>query len=290
MGKNVAKTLGWIDLPVSQSGKFRIEHRITKKGEKMCVRNAREMLFGGGQRSHTIAPTDIRLHYLVEDGKATWASDHPQEIESQRQCIKDFHGDVLVGGLGVGLIIAMLKKMPEVESITVIEKSPDVITLTWDRVKDERCVVLRDDLFSFLRCCQIDGRQFDCAFYDIWVPNGEDVLFSHVRPLRELSKGVVTGKVTCWQEDVMTGQLRFELVTMLNIPQVNPAVKMSDTEFEQHFSRWNRTRLPFWRWYRKTKPSMKVAMAMANLYVKDYAYGTPAWRKVFGKFEKGETK
>jgi hypothetical protein len=291
MGKNVAKTLGWIDLPESKSGKFRIEHRITKKGASMCVRNSRESVFGGGKPSHTIAPHDIRLHYLVEDGEATWASDHPQEIDSQRQCIKDFHGDVLIGGLGVGLILALLRRdAPGVDSVTVIEKSPEVIELVWEKVMDRRCTVIQDDLFTFLRMCKAGKRTFDNAYYDIWCPNGEDVLFTHVRPLRKLSKGVVTGRVTCWQEDVMTGQLRMELVTMLQIPDMNPAVKMSDAEFEQHFSRWNRTRMPFWRWYRKTKPSTKVAMAAADFYSHDYAFSTPAWRKVFGKFEKGETK
>jgi len=293
MGKTKPRTLGWIDLPESKSGKSRIEHRLIKKDERVTMRSRRESFFGDGKSTYTIAPYDIRLHYLVEDGEATWASDHPQEVFSQMPCVEGFHGSVLVGGLGVGLIIAKLLQMPEVTSITVIEKSEDVIKLVWDKVvrgRDKRrCSVVCHDLFDFLTRCQWKGVTYDCAYYDIWCPNGEDVLFTHIRPLRSLSRGVVTDKLTCWQEDVMTGQLTFELRTCLaTLGQVPGYAGLSDGEFDRAYNS-SRTRWAFWNWYRKTKPNAETAQAMAELYSKNYACSTEAWLKVFGEFERKET-
>ena len=39
------------------------------------------------------------------------------------------YGDVLVGGLGIGMIILAIQDKPEVRSITVIEKHPEVIDM-----------------------------------------------------------------------------------------------------------------------------------------------------------------
>lgn len=289
------KPLGYIDIPEGKSGNCRIEHRIIPKGNVVVVRSAREAVFGGGKAESYFAPHDLRIHYLVEEGVATWTTDLPQEIRSQLPCIEDFHGDVLVGGLGVGLIVAALRRNPKVYTITVVEQSPDVIKLVWDHLKpDETCSVVQADLFQYLRDYKASGaRKFACAYYDIWCPNSEDVLFTHVRSLRELSKGVVFDKVTCWQEDVMQGQMRYELLSTIEIAQqaveFAPVVTLTDRDFADAYSQM-RTRWPFWAWYRQLKPTVEVARKAANVYADDYARSTKRWKRLFGRFEKAEVR
>jgi len=280
-----SRTLGWIDIPENRSGKFAIVHKTLKKGERVTMRSRRESLFGGGKGAFTVLPYNVRIHYL-EEGSNRWASDHPQEVHSQLPLVKDFYGDVLVGGLGVGLILTPLKQNPKVKYVTVVEKSPDVIRLVWDSVSDHYSNVVEADLFDYLRECKRKGKTFDNGYFNIWCPNGEDVLFTHIRPLRELSKGVVKDKLTCWQEDVMTGQLRFELVTSLaTLGQMPGYVGLSEERFDAAYKH-SRTRWPFWAWYRAERPGVKKAQKMAELYAKDYAFSTPAWQKTFGKHDR----
>lgn len=295
------KPLGYIDIPEGQSGNCRIEHRIIKKGDAVVVRSAREALFGGGKAESYLAPHDLRIHYLVEEGVATWTTDLPQEIRSQLPCIEDFHGDVLVGGLGVGLIVAALGRNPKVHTVTVVEQSPDVIKLVWEHLlnsendllwTNKTYNVVQADLFQYLRDYKASGaRKFACAYYDIWCPNSEDVLFTHIRPLRELSKGVVFDKVYCWQEDVMQGQMRYELLSTIEIAQqaveFAPIVTLSEKDFADA-RQFTRTRWPFWAWYRETKPTVEAARKMANIYADDYARNTRRWKRLFGQFEGSE--
>lgn len=71
-------------------------------------------------------------------------------------------GDVLIGGLGLGLIIHELKTMKEVDSITVIENNPDVIALVQPTIPSD-VTVIRGDVFTFST-----NRRFDTTYMDIW--------------------------------------------------------------------------------------------------------------------------
>lgn len=72
-------------------------------------------------------------------------------------------GDVLIGGLGLGLILEELRGRKEVRSVTVIEKNPDVIALVAPTVREAK--IIEGDVFKWE---PVPGRHFDTIYMDIW--------------------------------------------------------------------------------------------------------------------------
>jgi len=69
-----------------------------------------------------------RYCQLWVDGQL-FMTDTPAERRTNRPVVEAAHGDVLLGGLGLGLILPPLILAPEVTSITILEKSPEVLSL-----------------------------------------------------------------------------------------------------------------------------------------------------------------
>ena len=76
------------------------------------------------------------------------------------------HGDVLIGGLGIGLIILAIQDNPEVHSITVIEKNQEVIDMVATQLPlNEKVKIIQADVFLWK---PQRGVQYDTIYMDIW--------------------------------------------------------------------------------------------------------------------------
>ena len=56
-------------------------------------------------------------------------SDTAMEKRTNRDFVVKAHGNVLIGGLGIGLILLAIQDKEDIEQITVIEKNKEVIEL-----------------------------------------------------------------------------------------------------------------------------------------------------------------
>ena len=75
-------------------------------------------------------------------------------------------GDVLIGGLGLGMVHEVLKNNSNVTSVTVIENSQDVIDLVWPHcVKDETFTLIKADIETWT---PPQGSSWDVAWFDTW--------------------------------------------------------------------------------------------------------------------------
>ena len=75
-------------------------------------------------------------------------------------------GDVLIGGLGLGMVHEVLKNNSNVTSVTVIENSQDVIDLVWPYcVKDETFTLIKADIETWT---PPQGSSWDVAWFDTW--------------------------------------------------------------------------------------------------------------------------
>ena len=70
----------------------------------------------------------VKFPVLLENGKV-WMSVVISEIESMEKPIELAHGKVITYGLGLGYYAFMAAEKPEVESVTVVEMNPKVISL-----------------------------------------------------------------------------------------------------------------------------------------------------------------
>ena len=98
-------------------------------------------------------------------------SETPMEHRTNREFVWEAHGDVLVGGLGLGMILLAVQDKEKVRSITVIEKNQDVIDAVYHQLPlNQKVTLIQDDVFTWK-----PDRKYDCVYMDIWSYVNEDV-------------------------------------------------------------------------------------------------------------------
>ena len=100
-------------------------------------------------------------------------SDTPAEIMDHLPFIAEASGNVLVTGLGLGVVAKALADKPEVRHVTVIERSPDVIDLVRPHLRNEKLTVIHSDAYEYPRSLDptaaADDRPFfQFGWHDIW--------------------------------------------------------------------------------------------------------------------------
>lgn len=225
---------GFLKIPEAKAGKFAIRHRHYPAGARFQTASTRTMIFAQHVPVQVLATEPVIVHELSE-GDGVWMTDMPIEQAQIDPMLKSMRGRVLVGGLGLGYAAQVLARMPAVREVVVIERSPEVIELVarYIRCTGRRKVrVVCADLHEWL-AANLNER-FDWAFYDIWAPDGERILFEQVLPLRAQTGSIVNPEnVRCWNEDVMRGQLLSGLVTRLHMLKYPDVFKDSGVTLER---------------------------------------------------------
>lgn len=95
-------------------------------------------------------------------------SDTDMEKRTNRDFIANAHGDVMIAGLGIGLILHNLEpkvKTGEVTSITVYEKYQDVIDLIAPYYQHLPLTIKCEDILEYK---PLKGETYDTIYFDIW--------------------------------------------------------------------------------------------------------------------------
>jgi len=125
-----------------------------------------------------------------KDGKtSSWGthdpimSDTPYERETNYEFVQAANGDVLIAGLGIGMIVLPILYKPEVRSVTVIEKEREISELVFPQldsvlpkllaerdlhpnpVEYKAFTVVVGDAFTYEPPVDM---QYDCIWFDIW--------------------------------------------------------------------------------------------------------------------------
>ena len=91
-------------------------------------------------------------------------SDTPMEIRTNMDFLYQAHGNILIGGLGLGIMLKILEKMNNIKSVTVIEKNQEVIDLVLDQLNlPNNFKVIQSDIFEYK-----PTETFDTIYFDIW--------------------------------------------------------------------------------------------------------------------------
>lgn len=126
---------------------------------------------------------------------APMMSDTPAEMLDHAPFVRAAHGDILITGLGIGLVIENLLVKANVKSITVVERSEDVIKLVAPHYAKRKIPVniVNEDAFQFHT-----QQKFDYCWHDIWPAIDGDNL-SEMRKLKRLYKNFCDN-ISCWAE------------------------------------------------------------------------------------------
>jgi len=189
-------------IPSGKSGEFSItKQRITKQE----VKNARMRQIW---HHDEIVPKIGIATVLGQKSNRSWKnqevimSDTEFEKYTNENFLRHAHGNILIAGLGIGLIILPLLKDKDVKKITVVEKEQDVINLVYKHIKKldkkNKMEVIHDDILTLNLPKE---KKFDVIYFDIWNNVCGDN-YSVMKMLRKrFRKNTVTnGYLRSWEE------------------------------------------------------------------------------------------
>ena len=128
-------------------------------------------------------------------------SDTKMEKETNAAFVRSAHGNVLVGGLGIGLIVLAIQDKEDVETITVLEKNKEVIDLVQNQLPlNEKVRIVQDDVFTYT-----PQDKYNTIYLDVWNCINEDIYEHEMKPLMsKYRKHLVAKKddpnryIDCW--------------------------------------------------------------------------------------------
>ena len=146
---------------------------------------------------------------VTEDGNE-WMTLTPVDLDTCERAIEDACGKVITFGLGLGYYAYMVSGKPNVESITVIEKSDKVIELFKEYVlphfeHPEKVRIINADAFEYAEHV-MPGECYDYAFVDTWrdASDGEP-MYRRMKALEHLSP---TTEFSYWIEGFIVSRIR----------------------------------------------------------------------------------
>jgi len=180
-----------IDVPVpdGKSGDWEVS-TFTVNDEDIRLHNMRCM-FSPGQGGREMIPGTYKK--LTRNGRLIM-SNTQAEIGDHLSFIYKAKGDVLINGLGLGVCIFGIMernktKKEKVTSITVVERSEDVINLVGPYLPSEVAIV-QADAFEFK---PPKGKKYGAVWHDIW----DDICADNLDDMHTLHRRY--GKRTNWQ-------------------------------------------------------------------------------------------
>lgn len=185
-------------IPEGQSGRFKIVKTLVHKGTRMRTYSPMGSIYFDKYDG------DFPMVKLieVEEGEpdTVWMSDTAMEQEAMRPASIAARGDVLIAGLGLGLLPTMMKMHnKKVKSVTILEREQDVANLVYDHIKTRKTRLLVCDAKDYFYDAD---RKYDFIFIDIWgafiTPLKEGELWSAQAHLC-LKEG---GKVRFWMQEL----------------------------------------------------------------------------------------
>lgn len=127
-------------------------------------------------------------------------SDSAMERRTNKAFCDTATGDVLIAGLGLGMVVLAIQGKPNVKSITIVEKDKKLGELVLSRLQhhlSKKVSIVYSDIFEYRT-----QKKFDTIYFDIW-NTVEKYNYMQMRILRARFKNSLVGTtgLTCWRED-----------------------------------------------------------------------------------------
>lgn len=145
--------------------------------------------------------------FLISKSEGVMMSDYPDEKITNQNFIDNAHGDVLIFGLGIGLIVFPLLNEDDVRSITIVEMDPELPSLVEPIIKKmdtfSKVKILHGNAFDYADKL---NQKYDTIYFDIWA-RITDESFDEMERLHELYKPLLKsedGYMDSWRYDSKT--------------------------------------------------------------------------------------
>jgi len=141
---------------------------------------------------------------VLEDDRE-WMTLMPNETISTLPAVAEASGRVLTYGLGLGYFSFMAANKPDVASVTVVERDPQVIALFRKYIlpqfpQPQKIRIIEADAFEFA-AAEMPKGEYDFVFADIWHDVGDGLPL--YRPFKELEPLSPHTRYMYWIEPTM---------------------------------------------------------------------------------------
>ena len=146
---------------------------------------------------------------VLEDGNE-WMTLTPVDLDTSDEAIERAHGKVVTFGLGLGYYTYMVSQKDNVDSITVVEKSEDVIALFEEYIlpqfsHPEKVRIVNADAFEYAEHI-MPAERYDVAFVDTWRDASDGApMYERMKRLEYLSPDT---EFIYWIENFLISRLR----------------------------------------------------------------------------------
>jgi spermidine synthase len=169
-------------VPPGEHGKAKIEHFEVSREE-----SARTRMMGQIRMSpYEYVPPGRYCRLIVGDD--LMMSDTPMEWQTNQALIRQAHGDVLIAGLGIGMVLGPVLAKDDVDTVTVLEASDDVIALVAPYYKHPKLTIRHADAFKWRT-----RRYFDAMYFDIWPSISDENLGDMEKLFHRYDKNLARG-------------------------------------------------------------------------------------------------
>lgn len=193
-----------IVFPKGNVGNWSFETRVCKPYEAFVYDDPE--ILPDGKILPRIGFFDIEYPFpaVLESGRE-WMTLMPNETNTTKPALDAAEGKTLTFGLGLGYFTYMAALKPSVDSVTVVERSHDVIELFKEHIlpqfpSPEKVEIIESDAFDFAENQMKDGA-YDSVFVDIWHdPSDGCELYLKMKEYEYL---LPNAKFTYWVEDTL---------------------------------------------------------------------------------------
>ena len=146
---------------------------------------------------------------VLEDGNE-WMTLTPVDLDTSDEAIERAHGRVVTFGLGLGYYTYMVSEKESVDSITVVEKNEDVISLFKEYIlpqfaHPEKVRIVNADAFEYAEH-EMPKESFDVAFVDTWRDASDGApMYERMKRLEHLSPDT---EFIYWIENFLISRIR----------------------------------------------------------------------------------
>lgn len=176
-----------LDLKEAQCGDWKIE-KFTVSDNQAKYHNLYEV-------THHGRFIESGTYWKLLHRREVVMSNTPAEIRDHIGFIFRAKGNVLIAGLGLGMVLKALLEKDDVTHITIVEKSEDVIKLVSPFYKDERVTIVHEDIFNYK-----PREIFDYGWFDIWTYICSDNYDDMKRLNRKFARSVKEKGHWCYDE------------------------------------------------------------------------------------------
>jgi spermidine synthase len=180
-------------VPPGVQGLAKVEHFTISKEESKATRFWRDGQVSAGKYARLTV------------GNTLMMTNTKMEQNTNLGLLLQAKGDVLIAGLGIGMVLPPVLAKPEVTSVLVVEKYQDVIDLVAPHYPDPKLTVVCADILQWK---PQPGQKFDTIYFDIW----PDICTENLTEIATLHRRAAYWKrhknswVSSWQVD----RLRYE--------------------------------------------------------------------------------